>query len=411
MNLVAINIESIRIGSPLPFPLMGKDGTLLARKSYVIPSRRDLDEISQRSGGLYINVTDSAVHLHHRAYVDHLYGLVRDDKTLGKIAETQISNDVLTERPTEQDERMDWLDMQAITNALLRVADPVSFRDRLDRLHQQLVQHAQRNPDGTLFALIYLSAAEVRMYSATHAMLVSVMCMLAAKDVLGWTPQEQKQVGLAALTMNYGMTDLQDKLAQQIDPPTLAQRQHIRDHAHTAARQLAACGIQDPVWLQAVERHHSAPAGGFAGRNVADKLARLVMRADMFAARLSPRASRSSISPAAAMQACYFDENQAIDEAGAALIKAVGIYQPGSFVRLTTNEVAVVIQRGRNTTTPRVAVLLNRSGVPTVEPAIRDTSMREYRVVSSVAHKDVKVQINLERLLPLTALPKSDRPW
>ena len=111
------------------------------------------------------------------------------------------------------------------------------------------------------------------------------------------------------------------------------------------------------------------------------------------------------------MQACYFDENQAIDEAGAALIKAVGIYQPGSFVRLTTNEVAVVIQRGRNTTTPRVAVLLNRHGVPTVEPAIRDTSMREYRVVSSVPHKDVKVQINLERLLPLTALPKSDRPW
>jgi ribosomal protein S16 len=111
------------------------------------------------------------------------------------------------------------------------------------------------------------------------------------------------------------------------------------------------------------------------------------------------------------MQACYFDENKAVDEAGAALIKAVGIYQPGSFVRLTTNEVGVVIQRGQNTTTPRVAVLLNKSGVPTVEPAIRDTSMREYRIVASVPHREVKVQLNLERLLPLTALPKSDRPW
>jgi ribosomal protein S16 len=131
----------------------------------------------------------------------------------------------------------------------------------------------------------------------------------------------------------------------------------------------------------------------------------------MFAARLAPRASRLPIAPAAAMQACYFDENQAIDEAGAALIKAVGIYQPGSFVRLATNEVGVVIQRGQNTTTPRVAVLLNKSGVPTVEPAIRDTSMREHRIVASVPHRDVKVQLNLERLLPLTALPKSDRPW
>eukprot|EP01041_Mallomonas_annulata_P036938 gene36938-biopygen28931 len=111
------------------------------------------------------------------------------------------------------------------------------------------------------------------------------------------------------------------------------------------------------------------------------------------------------------MQACYFDEKKAIDEAGAALIKAVGIYQPGSFVRLATNEVAVVIKRGANTTTPRVAVLINRAGLPTVEPTIRGSSVREYRIVASVAHRDVKVQINLERLLPLTAAPASDRPW
>jgi len=113
-----------------------------------------------------------------------LYGLVRDDKPLGEIAETQISSDTLTERQAAQDDRMDWLDLQAICNALLRDTHEASFRDRLERLQRQLVRHTQRNPDGTLFALIYLSSTELRMYSATHAMLVSVMCMLAAKDVL-----------------------------------------------------------------------------------------------------------------------------------------------------------------------------------------------------------------------------------
>ncbi|CAM8671657.1 hypothetical protein MCEMSEM22_03516 [Comamonadaceae bacterium] len=409
MHLVAVNIESIRIGSPLPFPLMDKDGILLARKSYVIPSRRDLDEISQRGGGLFIDVADSEAH--HRAYVDHLYGLVRDDKPLGEIAETQISSDALTERQAAQDDRMDWLDLQAICNALLRDTHETSFRNRLERLQRQLVRHTQRNPDGTLFALIYLSSTELRMYSATHAMLVSVMCMLAAKDVLNWPEAEQSLVGLAALTMNYSMTDMQDKLAQQLEPPTQAQQLQIEQHAQRSALLLKQMGIQEPVWLTAVHQHHIAVAGPLATRSPGDRLARLIRRADMFAARLAPRASRLPIAPAAAMQACYFDENQAIDEAGAALIKAVGIYQPGSFVRLATNEVGVVIQRGQNTTTPRVAVLLNKSGVPTVEPAIRDTSMREHRIVASVPHRDVKVQLNLERLLPLTALPKSDRPW
>jgi ribosomal protein S16 len=111
------------------------------------------------------------------------------------------------------------------------------------------------------------------------------------------------------------------------------------------------------------------------------------------------------------MQACYFDENRQVDETGAALIKAVGIYQPGSFVRLATDEVAVVVKRGHNTSTPRVAVLVNRSGMPTLEPTIRETSTRDFRIVSSVAHRDVKVQINLDRLLPLTAAPATDRPW
>lgn len=111
------------------------------------------------------------------------------------------------------------------------------------------------------------------------------------------------------------------------------------------------------------------------------------------------------------MQACYFDENREVDEAGAALIKAVGIYQPGSYVKLVTDEIAIVIKRGANTTTPRVAVLINRAGLPTVEPTIRDTSQREYRIVASVPHREVKVKVNLERLLPLTAAPSNDRPW
>jgi ribosomal protein S16 len=140
-------------------------------------------------------------------------------------------------------------------------------------------------------------------------------------------------------------------------------------------------------------------------------MARLIQRADTFAARLAPRASRLPQSPASAMQACYFDENRLVDETGAALIKAVGIYSPGSFVRLATEEVAVVIKRGANTTTPRVAILINRSGMPTGEMIMRDTSKREYRILSGVPHQDVKVKINLDRLLLLTKSAVSDRPW
>ena len=39
MNLIPIEIDSIRIGYPLPCDLVDKDGVLLAKKSFVVRSK------------------------------------------------------------------------------------------------------------------------------------------------------------------------------------------------------------------------------------------------------------------------------------------------------------------------------------------------------------------------------------
>ncbi len=402
-KLVSVSIDSIRIGEPLPFALMDAEGTLLASKGYVIATRAELQTLLGRGVSLYIDAADSEAH--HRAYVGMLHDLVRKEKTLGQIAGAHISRVELESGRLDPDLAVgppDWLDYQAQANSILRDSGAPVFMQRLVRLQKQLRQHAMSNPDGALFALLHLSASEIRMYSATHAMLVSVMCGLAAREVLNWPAEQEQVLCLAALTMNLGMTELQDKLAQQLLPPTPEQRQQIDRHALRSVEMLQKIGVSDPDWLEAVRNHHGVPPGPLAPRSPGLRMARLIQRADMFGARLSPRASRTPTSPAAAMQASYFDENRQVDEAGAALIKAVGIYSPGSFVKLNTDEVAVVIRRGANTTTPRVAVLINREGMPVAEPVIRDTAQRDYRIVASVAHREVKVQLNLQRMLALT---------
>jgi len=262
-----------------------------------------------------------------------------------------------------------------------------------------------------LFALIYMSASEVNLYSATHGMLVSVMCRVAAREVLKWPAAMETTLCNAALTMNIGMTELQDRLVLQKEALKPEQRQQVDQHAAHSVKLLQQLGVTDPHWLEAVLDHHTKTPGPLAGRTEGQRMARLIQRADMFAARLAPRVSRVPGPPGAGMQASYFDENHQIDEAGAALIKAVGIYSPGSFVRLANNEIAAVIRRGANTTTPRVAILINRNGMPTGELIVRDTTQREFRIVASVAHREVKVKINLERLLVLTRSAASDRLW
>lgn len=406
MKLIELKANSIPIGAPLPFALRDADGTLLAHKGFVIETSADLEDFISRRRGLFV---DESEHI-HRAYIGKLYSLLQEDTALGQIASTQLSSSDLAPQVAD-DEPPDWLDLQAQASALLRDSSSTLFFSRLNQVQAGLANHTRNNPDGTLFALFHLSASEVTLYSATHAMLVSVICSLAAREVLQWPPDLEQTLIRAALTMNIGMTELQDRLAQQAAPPTPEQRKQITHHAARSVQALKELGITDAIWLDAVRDHHGVEPGLLADKSPAQRLARLIQRADMFAARLAPRASRFPISPAAAMQATYFDENRKVDEAGSALIKAVGIYSPGSFVRLSTNEIAVVVRRGADTTTPRAAVLINRSGMPIMEPIIRDTGLNEYRIVASVPHRDVKIKLNLQRMLPLTTGVGTDRPW
>ena len=410
MNLVPVNIDAILIGQPLPCALRAENGVLLASQGFMVTNRQELEVMVGRRNQIYIDADQSDNF--RRGYINRINKLVMADRSLGQIAEVQISPYDGKKGPVaEVNDEPDWLDIQSQAHAMLRDTSADTFLPRLERLQNELEKHTLRNPDGTLFALILLSGSEVRQYSATHALLVCVICSLAARDVLKWPQAHVKSLCSAALTMNIGMTELQDRLVMQKDPIKPEQLKRIETHAPRAVDMLQQMGVTNALWLEAVLNHGTKAPGPLAERSEGQRMARLIQRADMFGARLSPRVSRVPETPSAAMQACYFDENRNIDEAGAALIKAVGIYSPGTFVKLATNEIAVVVKRGLNSTMPKVAVLINRQGMPTGEPILRDTSLAEFRIAASVPHRDVKVNHNLDRLMVLTRQTASDRPW
>lgn len=404
-KLVEVPTDSIRIGSPLPFAVRSEDGTLLAHKGYVISSREDLETILDRGVHFYVDAAE--LEGARRAYVSQLYELVREEQPLGRIAETGFDTLLAhTKRNTSEDDddsdSPDWLDLQEQANLLLRDNHPATFLHRVESIVGRLFKYIRRNSDGALFALIYLSAGEVKRYSATHSLLVSAICCMAARDVLKWPAKEQVLICEAALTMNLGMTDLQDRLAQQAEPLSPLQRQQVDNHPQRSCDMLRQRGVTQADWLEAVLHHHTRVPGPLEGRSTGQRMARMIQRADMFAAQLAPRAGRQPTAPSTAMQATFFDENRKVDAAGSALIKAVGIYPPGTFVRLANNEIGVVVRRSANTTAPRVAVVIGRSGTPTAEHAMRDTSLAEFRVIASVPHRNIRVVINLAKFLPLT---------
>lgn len=399
MNLVPLSIDSIHFGQPLPFVLRGADGALLAQKGFIIRNRADLNTLLARGVQLHVDTDESGES--HRAYLAGLQRMLIADTNLGEIASMKMSAAESTERDREDTGPADWPALQERATQLLRSPQPGDFGTRFQALHEELVRHSTQSPDATVLALVYLSAQETRLYSATHAMLVSCVCMIAAREVLRWPEARVLTLGRAALSMNVAMTELQDQLVQQAQPLTAAQIAAVESHAHRSEALLRQLGVADALWLEAVRNHHHRLPGPMADKTDAQQTARLIQRADIFAARLAPRIARLPMPVTAAMQASYYDEQQQVDEAGAALVKALGIYPPGAFVRLATQEIAIVLKRGPSATTPRVAVVMNRSGMPTGEMIPRNTAQPSCKITGPVAHKDVRVQLQVARLIAM----------
>lgn len=396
MNLVSLDPKSLVLGQPLPFALRGADGTLLANKGFVLRKPEEIVLLLERGVSLCVDIEESGDS--YRAYLGQLQRMLISDSSLGEIAAMKIDGSAPASVVRTRDRPIDWPELQWSTTQLLGSPSAADFSTRFLALHAEVARACLQAPDATLLALIQRSSDETRIYSATHVLLVASVCMVVAREGLRWSAAQVDRTGRVALSMNISMTELQDRLAQQSAPLTAAQIAQIQDHSERSAALLATLGVSDQVWLDAVRQHHDRAPGPLTGRSEAGQIARLVQRSDIFAARLAPRAGRTPMAVTAAIKACYYDEDRKVDEAGAAMLNTLGIYPPGSLVKLASEETAVVLKRGATPTTPRVAVVRSRSGMPTGEMIPRDTSQANWRIAGVVSQQELRMQLPIDRL-------------
>jgi HD-GYP domain-containing protein (c-di-GMP phosphodiesterase class II) len=396
MRIVPAPGIGMAAGQPLPFALRDSSGRLLIARGTVLATEAQIAALAAR--GMWVS-SDDADNF-QRAYAAQLDGMVRSDKALGAIASAKPDLEAFSAGAAGQPTRPeDWTTIIRRVHALLREPPATGFVAQLESLRADLLGLLQRSPDRALLALVSMAGRELDHYAASHAVLVAALCELVAAQVLAMPVARRQSLTLAAMSMNIAMASLQNVLAMQERPPDEAQRAQIAGHSRESAEQLRQLGVTDELWLEAVAHHHDAVAGPLACRPVGLQLARIILRADLFAARLSPRKNRRALSAAAAAQVAYLDENKQPDEAGMALIKAIGIYPPGCFVELASGEVGVVVRRGKQAAKPSVEAVVSRSGLPIGVPILRQTCNSSYGIVRSLAPHEVKLLLDLEGLL------------
>ncbi len=293
-----------------------------------------------------------------------------------------------------------WLDLHARWGVLLHQhAEARDFLPRFEAVREQAWQLLERQPDESLFVLVQLLYDAQLGYCASNALAAAAVCRVIA-PAAGLDPDTQRALFNAALTMNVGMARLQDQLAHQKPPPDKHQLADIQQHPHRGRDILHGLGVGHDRWLNLVaDSHETAEGGGYPTGKRAEGLDLMLLQlSDRFVARISPRLGRQGLSARAAVRAHYLEMQRQNSPLGALLVKHLGMYLPGSYVRLHNGEIAVVTRGTGQANRPMVMAIVGKDGIPLSTPTVRDTALPHYAVIDSVSPDQVKVRLDPARV-------------
>jgi HD-GYP domain-containing protein (c-di-GMP phosphodiesterase class II) len=221
------------------------------------------------------------------------------------------------------------------------------FAAIVDELWRKLIDHRER------FTQLALMVPRRDDYLADHAMCVAVLAMATGAQ-LTWSQDDVRLAGLAGLVCDIGMMMVPARIRSGGEQLTDIDRGRVQRHAaYSVVMCDAINGLSDAVKLAAYQHHERENGSGYPANmregNIHD-LARVVAVADVFAALTSPRHYRQNKLPYTAMeQMIRFAAASQFDKPTTrALVQSAGLFPVGSFVKLSTDQLAQIIAANPN---------------------------------------------------------------
>lgn len=371
METQRLTASQVKLGEPLPGNVYDDTEHLLLSAGFVIADPAVLQSLLER--GMYMDVTTFNTH----------YG------ALAGIGETpQKSFDPFQIRDS----------LKKRLNRVLRTLHEIDDGPAQIAALAAVVGHlAATDAEGAVAAGI-LDTDE--SHAIRHAVQCAVLCELAT-TTLGWPESQRLSLACAAMTMNLGMLDIQDRLAGQETPLTPQQREAVRQHPEKACDALRRAGVTDALWLACVKEHHERSGGnGYPAQLAHPCEASQALRiVDAFGALMSARGDRRPQTPPQAIRTLLAEEGHGVHaEFVGALVKAVGVIPPGTFVKLANHEAAVVHRHGSAPNAPHVFSVTSGSGNRYMKPVARDTQNKDIAIAGLLARDKVSVGYDLATL-------------
>lgn len=182
-----------------------------------------------------------------------------------------------------------------------------------------------------------------------HSLNVTVLSMMLGADI-GLGAKELRVLGLGALFHDFGKTRIPDKILHKQGALTQAEQQLYALHPRYGREMLERMEALPKAALAIVERHHEFVDGsgypqGLAGDKL-DPLSRIVALVNAYDDLCNPRDPQVALPPAEALSQMFARLKGRFDpQLLQRFIRMLGVYPPGTIVRLSDGSTGLVISR------------------------------------------------------------------
>ena len=375
----AVTADEIELGAPLAWSVYDRAGKLLFVQGMVLVCQAHLDIILER--GLVVPESRSSGGVVLPAAVIDASGALAEG---ADAAEEADDTPRVPEVPVFRAMQLLRRELRQLHDDLLACeSDELGGQARELALRLQAL--VERDADAALAAMQLEVGDDGDVARVLHA---ATLCQVLVQ-AQQLEPEEGVSLVAAALTYDVALGPVAAVLNRQTGALTEDQRLMIDTHPLAGVELLQAAGVDDEVWLEAVLQHHERLDGsGYPSGLEGDAIspgARMLAIVDIYSAMVRPRAYREAIHARHALRSLFLERGKAVDGPLASLlVREIGVFPPGTPVRLANREVGVVLRRGSDAARPVVARLINANGTLAAIAAHRDTAQPEYAITETV---------------------------
>lgn len=247
-------------------------------------------------------------------------------------------------------------------------------------LVEEISGSVMRNP-GALISLARLKTADD--YTYMHSVAVCALMVALAKE-LGLDGQQIRDAGMAGLLHDLGKALMPPEVLNKPGKLTDAEFAIMKTHPEEGHKLLlAGHGIGEVAKDVCLHHHEKVDGSGYPKGLKAGEIslfARMGAVCDVYDAITSNRPYKNGWDPAESIKRMAEWSGHFDTTVFQAFVKSLGIYPIGSFVRLQSGRLGVVVeQTDKSLLTPRVKVFFSAKSQAYIPPAVIDLSRPEAR--------------------------------